>query len=60
MENKFIITPKKEKTTTITIRINENTNNILEEISLKSGRSRNEIINLALKFALDNMEFAEE
>lgn len=60
MENKFIITPKNEKTTTITVRINESTNKILEEISLKSGRSRNEIINLALKFALDNMELSEE
>lgn len=60
MENKFIITPKNEKTTTITVRINEKTNNILEELSLKSGRSRNEIINLALKFALDNMELADE
>lgn len=59
MENKFIITPKNERTTTITIRIDESTNNVLEDISLKSGRSRNEIINLALKFALDNMELSE-
>ncbi len=60
MNNKFIITPKKDRTTTITIRITESTNKVLENLSFKSGRSRNEIINMALQFALDNMEFSEQ
>lgn len=58
-DNKFIVTPKTEKTVTITVRIDTETNNKLENIAFKSSRSRNEIINKALKFALDNMEFVE-
>lgn len=56
-ENKFIITPKTEKSVTLTIRIETELNNHIEEIALKSGRSRNELINKALKFAFDNLEF---
>ncbi|MCI1269567.1 MAG: ribbon-helix-helix domain-containing protein [Ruminococcus sp.] len=58
-DNKFIVTPKTEKTVTITVRIDTETNNKLENVAFKSSRSRNEIINKALKFALDNMEFVE-
>lgn len=57
--NKFIITPKTEKSVTITVRLDSELNNYIEEIALKSGRSRNELINKALKFAFDNLEFDE-
>lgn len=56
-ENKFIVTPKNERTVTFTIRIETELNNYIEEIARKSGRSRNELINKALKFAFDNLEF---
>ena len=56
---KFIVTPKNEKTVTFTIRIETELNSYIEEIALKSGRSRNELINKALKFAFDNLEFCE-
>lgn len=59
MENKFVITPKTERSVTLTVRIETNTFNAIEELSAKSGRSRNELINKALKFALDNLEFSE-
>jgi len=59
MEKKFIITPKTEKSTTMTIRIDNEINNKIENFSLKSGRSRNELINKALKYAFDNIEFLE-
>lgn len=55
--NKFIVTPKTEKSVTLTIRIETELNNYIEEIAIKSGRSRNELINKALKFAFDNLEF---
>ena len=55
--NKFIITPKTEKSVTLTIRIETELNEYIEEIAMKSGRSRNELINKALKFAFDNLEF---
>ena len=56
-ENKFIVTPKNERTVTFTIRIETELNNYIEEIARKSGRSRNELINKALKCAFDNLEF---
>ena len=54
--NKFVVTPKNEKSVTMTIRLQHDINSQLEDAALKSGRSRNELINMALKFALDNME----
>ena len=59
MDKKFIVTPKTECSVTLTVRIETNTFNAIEELSAKSGRSRNELINKALKFALDNLEFSE-
>ncbi|PWM65460.1 MAG: CopG family transcriptional regulator [Clostridiales bacterium] len=59
MDKKFIVTPKTERSVTLTVRIETNTFNAIEELSAKSGRSRNELINKALKFALDNLEFSE-
>lgn len=57
--NKFVITPKVEKSVTLTIRLETELNNYIEKIAQKSGRSRNELINKALKFAFDNLEFNE-
>ena len=56
-KNKFIVTPKSERSVTLTIRLETELNNYIEEIARKSGRSRNELINKALKFAFDNLEF---
>lgn len=55
--NKFIITPKTEKSVTLTVRLNAELNEQIEKIAQKSGRSRNELINKALKFAFDNLVF---
>ena len=63
MENKqkkFVITPKVERSVTLTVRLETELNNYIEEIARKSGRSRNELINKALKFAFDNLEFDTE
>lgn len=56
MGNKFIITPKTDKTVTFTIRIDTELNDYIEEVARKTGRSRNELINKALKYAFDNLE----
>lgn len=60
MDKKFVITPKTERSVTVTVRIETETHQKLEELVKKSGRSRNELINKAIRFALDNLEFAEE
>ncbi len=53
---KFIIEPKEDKAVTMTIRIDR----ILQEryniLSAQTNRSRNELIGMALEYALDNME----
>ncbi len=59
MDKKFVVTPKTERSVTVTVRIEMETYQRLEELVTKSGRSRNELINKAIKFALDNLEFTE-
>ena len=53
---KFVIEPKEDKAVTMTIRIDR----ILQEryniLSAQTNRSRNELIGMALEYALDNME----
>ena len=60
MKDKFIVTPKTERSVTMTIRIDKELNDELEKLALKSNRSRNELINMSLRYALQNIEFAED
>ena len=57
---KFIITPKEDKTVTMKIRIDRALQEECNELSLKTNRSRNELISMALRYALDNMELKNE
>jgi predicted transcriptional regulator len=52
----FIVTPKK-KSVTITIRIDKTIADKLDELALQSDRSRNDLINMALDYALKNVKF---
>ena len=56
---KFVVTPKEDKTTTMTIRIDRVLQQKYNELSAKTNRSRNELINMALRYALENMELHE-
>ena len=56
---KFIVTPKEDKTVTMTIRIDRALQEKYNDLAAKTNRSRNELIGMALKFALDNMELKE-
>lgn len=60
MKDKFIIKPKKTRSVTMTIRIDSEISDKLDELSLKSNRSRNELINMSLCYALENLEFVDE
>jgi predicted transcriptional regulator len=53
----FIITPKEDKTVTMTIRIEKAVQDKLDDLAKRSNRSRNEIVNLALEYALKNAKF---
>ncbi|MBQ8217040.1 MAG: CopG family transcriptional regulator [Oscillospiraceae bacterium] len=57
---KFIITPKEDKTITMTIRIERELQERYNELSAKTNRSRNELIGMALQYALDHMELKEK
>ncbi len=53
---KFVIVPKEDKAVTMTIRIDRTLQERYNELSAKTNRSRNELIGMALQYALDNME----
>ena len=57
--NKFIITPKEDKSVTMTIRIDASLQEAYNQLAAKTNRSRNELIGMALQYALDNMEIKE-
>ncbi len=57
---KFIVTPKEDKTITMTIRIDRALQDEYNKLSAKTNRSRNELIGMALRYALDHMELKEE
>ena len=60
MKDKFIVMPKTERSVTMTIRLEKELNDELEKLALKSNRSRNELINMSLRYALNNIEFIED
>ena len=53
---KFIITPKEDRTITMTIRIDRTLQERYNQLSAQTNRSRNELIGMALQYALDHME----
>ncbi|WDQ32163.1 ribbon-helix-helix domain-containing protein [Paenibacillus marchantiae] len=55
----FIITPKEDKSVTLTIRIEKSTQEQFDILAQKSNRSRNELINMALEYALKNAKFIQ-
>jgi predicted transcriptional regulator len=57
---KFVITPKEEKDVTMTIRIDKKLQQQYNELSAKTNRSRNELIGMALQYALNHMEIEEK
>lgn len=60
MTNKFIVTPKEDRSVTMTIRIEKILQEKYNDLSARTNRSRNELISMALRYALENMELKEE
>ena len=54
--SKFIITPRDNESVQISIRIEKRIQEGFNNLARQSGRTRNELINLALDFALKNAE----
>lgn len=59
MTERFVITPKEDKAVTMTIRIDRALQEAYNALSVKTNRSRNELIGMALQYALDHMEIKE-
>lgn len=62
--NDLILHPKKYKGEdgyrVFSVRVKENTVQRLEELSVQTNRSRNELINILLDFAIDRCIIADE
>ena len=60
MEKKFIVRPKNDDDKVImTIRIEKELQEKYYDLAGKSNRSRNELVCMALRYALENLEFLE-
>lgn len=65
MSNKFIVRPKEvdkkqDKSVVMTLRLDKELQEEFDKLSVQSDRSRNELMCMALKYALDNLEFIPE
>ena len=58
--SKFIIPPKEDKMVTMTIRIDKELQKSYDELAKETNRSRNELIGMALQYALDNMDVKDK
>ncbi len=54
MGRKFIIMPKDDENVIMSIRIERRIQAGFDKLARESGRSRNELINMALDYALEN------
>lgn len=57
---KFVVVPKEDKTVTMTFRIDRALQERYNELSARTNRSRNELIGMALQYALDHMEIKDK
>ena len=57
---KFVVIPKEDKAVTMTIRIDRALQEAYNDLSARTNRSRNELIGMALQYALDNMEIKDK
>lgn len=58
--DKLIIVSKADKCVTMTIRVEQTLQEKYNELAAKTNRSRNELISMALKYALEHMELKDE
>lgn len=65
MDEKFIIRPKRnikkeDNSINMTIRLDKSLQAEFDKLAFKSNRSRNELMCMALRYALDNLKFISE
>lgn len=65
MADKFVVRPKgsekkEDKSVVITIRLGRDLQTAFDKLAAQSDRSRNELMCMALKYALEHLEFVPE
>lgn len=63
MENKFIVHPRRPafgKTSVVSARLPDEMIKKLDEVAKQTGRTRNELIQMSIDFALKNLEISDE
>ena len=65
MADKFVVKQKKpdrkeDKSVVMTLRIDRELQEEFDKLSSKSDRSRNELMSMALRYALEHLEFIPE
>lgn len=65
MSDKFIVRPKnkekkEDKSVVMTLRLDRDLQEEFDKLSVKSDRSRNELMCMALRYALEHLEFIPE
>ena len=63
MDNKFVVHPRKPafgKTSVVSARLPDDMIEELEKVATKTGRTRNELIQMCIDYALKNLEITEQ
>lgn len=64
MDDKFIVRPKdkdkEDKSVVMTLRLDRDLQEAFDKLAAKSDRSRNELMCMALRYALEHLEFIPE
>ena len=62
MDNKFVVKRRKPafgKTSVVSARLPDDTITELDKVAQKTGRTRNELIQMCIEFALQNLEITD-
>ena len=63
MENKFIVRPRRPaygKTSVVSARLPDDMIDELDKVARQTGRTRNELIQMCIDYALQNLEIREQ
>lgn len=62
-EDKFVVSPRKAavgKSTVISVRLPDTMLDKLEDVVIKTGRTRNELVQMCIEYALDHLVITNE
>lgn len=60
MNDRFVVQHRKKETVVMTVRLSRKLQGEFDTLAAKSDRSRNELMCMALRYALEHLQFLEE